>query len=237
VIAAIALACGVIAVAAPPAHRAVSSHQADAARQHRPVTLTTALLVAAAAVIVGLALYRVLSHTSGLDLRVGWATVGIAFGAACAVILMTPAVGRIGLRRWRWIRATDDVSRAHIAWREFRDDLEDFGVGYRPSEPPRTLSERVTSGLPEPARAAVGRLALAEERACYAARPSESANLRRDGATARRGVAASVPRASRWRARIFPASVLAELADLAARIPDRAAALVSRRWTERRSSS
>jgi transglutaminase-like putative cysteine protease len=236
VIAAIALACGVIAVAAPPTHRALSSHQADAARQHRPVTLTTALLVAAGAAIVALALYRVLSHTSGLDLRVGWATVGIAFGAACAVILVTPAVGRFALRRWRWIRATDDLSRAHTAWREFRDDLEDFGVGYRPSEPPRTLAERVTSGLPEPASAAIGRLALAEERACYAARPSESANLRRDGATARRGIAASVPRASRWRARIFPASVLVDLTDVASRIPDRAA-VISRRWTERRSPS
>ncbi len=237
VVAAIALACGVIAVVAPPTRQALSSHQADAARQHRPVTLTTVLLVTAAAAIVALALYRVLSHTSRLDLRAGWATVGIAFGAACAVMLVTPAAGRIGLRRWRWIRATDDASRAHTAWLEFRDDLEDLGVGSRPSEPPRTLAERVTSGLPEPARAAIGRLALAEERASYAARPSGSANLRRDGATARRGVAASVPRGNRWRARFFPASVLTELADAAARIPDRAAALVARRWTERRSSS
>jgi transglutaminase-like putative cysteine protease len=237
VIGAIALACGVIAVAAPPTHRALASHQADGARQHRPVTLTSVLLVTAAAAIVALALYRVLTRTSGLDLRVGWATVGIAFGAACAVVLVTPAAGRIGLRRWRWIRATDDVSRAHTAWREFRDDLEDLGVGYRPSEPPRTLAERVTSGLPEPDQAAIRRLALAEERASYAARPSGSANLRRDGTAARRAIVASVPRASRWRARVFPASVLTELADTASRISDRAVALISRRWTERRSAS
>jgi transglutaminase-like putative cysteine protease len=236
VIVAIALVCGVIAVVAPPAHRALSSHQADA-RSRRPATLTTALLVTAAAAIVVLALYRVLSHTSRFDLRPDWATVGIAFGAACAVTLVTPAVGRIGLRRWRWIRATDDTSRAHTAWREFRDDLEDFGVGYRPSEPPRTLAERVTSGLPEPARAAIRGLALAEERASYAARPSGSATLRRDGAAARRGIAGSVPRANRWRARIFPASVLTGLADAAGQISDRVAALVSRRWTERRSAS
>jgi transglutaminase-like putative cysteine protease len=235
--AAIALACGVIAIVAPPAHRVLSSHSADAARRPRRITLTTAVLVTAAAAIVALALYRLLAHTSGLDLGVGWATVGIAFGAACAVMLVTPAVGRIGIRRWRWIRANDDVSRAHTAWREFRDDLEDFGVGYRPSEPPRTLANRVTPGLPEKAARAIGRLALAEERASYSARPSESAKLRRDGTAARRGIASSLGRGSRWRARIFPASVVTALADAAARIPDRVTALVFRRWTERRSTS
>jgi len=235
--AAIALACGVIAILAPPAHRVLSSHTADATRRRRPVTFTTAVLVTAAGAIVALALYRLLAHTSGLDLGAGWATVGIAFGAACAVMLVTPAAGRIVLRRWRWIRATDDVSRAHTAWHEFRDDLEDLGIGYRPSEPPRALADRVTPGLPERARGAIRRLALAEERASYSARPAESANLRRDGTAARRGIAASVRRGRRWRARIFPASVVTALADAAARIPDRVAALVSRRWTERRSTS
>ena len=38
-------------------------------------------LVAAAAALVALALYRLLSRTSGLHLGAGWATVGIAFGA------------------------------------------------------------------------------------------------------------------------------------------------------------
>jgi len=50
-------------------------------------------------------------------------------------------------------------------------------------------------------------------------------------------MAASVRRGSRWRARIFPASVMTAVADGAARIPDRLAALISRRWTERRSTS
>jgi transglutaminase-like putative cysteine protease len=233
VVAAIAVACGVIAIAAPPARRILSSHPADAARRRRPVTLTAVVLAVAAAAIVALALSRLLARTSGPDLGAGWAVVGIAFGAACVVMLVAPAAGRMGLRRWRWMLATDDASRAHTAWREFRDDLEDFGVSCRPSEPPRTLADRVTTGLAEPARDAIRRLALAEERACYAARPSRSANLRRDGVTARRGIAASVRRGMRWRARIFPASVMTALADAAARIPDRAAALVSGRWAER----
>ena len=181
IVAAIALAYGVIAIVAPPAHRALAAHTPDAARRRRPVSLASVVLVLAAAAIVALALYRLLSHTSGLDLRAGWATVGIAFGAAGAFMFVAPGVGRIGIRRWRWLRAGDDAGRAHTAWREFTDDLQDLGLGYAPSEPPRTLAGRVTAGLPEPARDAVRRLALAEERASYAARPSGSANLRRDG--------------------------------------------------------
>jgi transglutaminase-like putative cysteine protease len=236
VIAAIALACGVIAIVAPPAQRALSFHPAEG-RRRRPAGLTTAGLVAAGAAVVGLALYRLLSHTSGLDLRAGWAIAGIVFGAACAVMLVAPAVIRIGLRRWRWMVAADDASRAHTAWREFRDDLTDFGVGCRPSEPPRTLAERISTGLPEPTRDAIRRLALAEERATYAARPLAAENLRRDSKAARRGLKASVRSGARWRARIFPASVMTALAGGAVLVPDRLAALLSRRWTVRRSAS
>jgi transglutaminase-like putative cysteine protease len=235
VIAAIALACGVIAIVAPPAQRALSFHPAEG-RRRRPLSLTTAGLVAAVAAILGLALYRLLSRTSGLDHRTGWVIVGIVFGAACAVLLVAPAVIRIGLRRWRWMVAADDASRAHTAWREFLDDLADYGVGCRPSEPPRTLAERIGTGRPEPTRDAIRRLALAEERATYAARPLAAPNLRRDGKVARRGIKASVRRGARWRARIFPASVMTALADGAALIPDRLAALLSRRWTVRRSA-
>jgi transglutaminase-like putative cysteine protease len=237
VLAAIALACGVIAIVAPPAHRVRSAHLPDGARRRRPVSLTSVALVVATAAIVALALYRLLARTSGLNLGAGWATVGIAFGAAGVFVFVAPGVIRVGVRRWRWLRAGDDAHRAHIAWREFRDDLHDLGMGYAPSEPPRTLADRVTAGLPAPSREAVRRLALAEERASYAARPSGSANLKRDLGTARRGIASSVRRSSRWRARIFPVSVMTAVADGAVRFPDRVAALVSRRWSERRSMS
>ncbi|MDQ2815171.1 MAG: DUF3488 and transglutaminase-like domain-containing protein, partial [Actinomycetota bacterium] len=161
VIAAIVLACGVIAMIAPPAELALA-HSAGPARRRRPVSTTAAVLVTAAVALIALALYRLLSRTSGLRLGAGWTVVGIAFGAAAAVALIAPSVIRLALRRWRWMRADDDASRAHVAWREFRDDLTDFGVGCRASDPPRTLAGRVTTGLPEPARDAIGRLALAE---------------------------------------------------------------------------
>ena len=205
------------------------------ARRRRPVTATSAALATAAA-LVALALYRLLSRTSGLNLGAGWATIGIAFGIAAAVALTAPAAFRLTLRRWRWMRADDDTSRAHAAWREFHDDLADFGVPSRPSEPPRTLAARVTTGLPEPAAAAVTRLALAEERASYAASPAGSAQLRRDGTTARRGLAATARRSTRWRATLFPASMITTLTEAAARIPDHATALKPRHRTQHKTT-
>jgi hypothetical protein len=228
VIAALVLALALIAIVAPPAQRALGGHP-DGIRRRRPVTVTAALITVAAAALVALALYRLMARTAGVNLGLGWATVGVAFGATAAFALITPAVFRLALRRWRWMRAGDDTSRAHAAWREFHDDLADFGVTSRPSEPPRTLAARVTTTLPEPAATAVTRLALAEERASYAGRPGESEHLRRDGTAARRGLAASARRSTRWRAAVFPASMMTALADTATRIPDRAAALTSRR--------
>jgi len=218
VIAAIVLAFGLITVIAPPAQRALSGRPADAVRR-RPLTATTAVAGIAAAALVALALYRLMARTAGLNLGTGWATVGIAFGAAGAFALITPAVFRLALRRWRWMRAGDDASRAHAAWREFHDDLADYGVTSPPSEPPRTLAARMTTTLPEPAAGAVTRLALAEERASYAARPTGSGELRRDGTTARRGLAATARRSTRWRAAVFPASLMNALSEAAARIP------------------
>jgi len=229
VIAALVLAFGLISVVAGPAQQLLAGHPGLSRR--RPRAATVAVVAIAAAALVALALYRLLARTSGLNLGVGWATVGIAFGATAAVALITPAVFRLVLRRWRWMRADDDAGRAHAAWREFHDDLADFGVTSRPSEPPRTLAARVTTTLAEPAATAVTRLALAEERASYAARPAESQNLRRDGTAARRGLAASARRPTRWRAAVFPASMMTALGEAAARIPDRIMTLRFRRRT------
>jgi transglutaminase-like putative cysteine protease len=229
VLAAIVLAFVLIATVAPPAQRALSGHP-QAPRRRRPQSATTALAAAAAIVLAALALYRLLART-GLDLGASWATIGIAFAAAAAAALITPAAFRLTLRRWRWMRAADDTSRAHAAWREFHDDLTDFGVTSRPSEPPRTLAARITTTLPEPGAAAITRLALAEERASYAARPGGSQHLRRDTATARRALAATARRSTRWRATLFPASTITTLAETATRIPDHATTLKPRHRT------
>jgi transglutaminase-like putative cysteine protease len=227
VIAALVLAFALVAIVAPPLQRLAG--QPEAVRRRRPHAATATFGIVAAAALVALALYRLMARTAGLNLGVGWATVGIAFGATAAVALIIPAVFRVVLRRWRWMRAADDIGRAHAAWREFHDDLADFGVSSRPSEPPRTLAARVTATLPSPAAEAVTRLALAEERASYAPHPAESEQLRRDGTTARRGLATSARRSTRWRATVFPASMMTVVAEAAARMPDRGRALRLRR--------
>jgi hypothetical protein len=150
------------------------------------------------------------------------------------VALTVPSACRAVLRRWHWLRASDDESRAHAAWLELRADLTDFGVAQLACESPRALAGRVRSGLAlaEPAAEAVSRIALAEERAVYAGRPSDSETLRKDGSTARQGIAAAAGRGARWRARIFPASMVSALADGAARLPETLAVL-RLRWQHR----
>ncbi len=148
-------------------------------------------------------------HPAGTSQAAGTA---LAVAAAIALAVIAPAALRDARRRWRWMRANGDAARAHVAWREFRDDLTDFGFRGRPSEPPRTLADRVSGTLPSPARAAVRRLARAEERARYAACPPAPEDLRRDGTTARRGLAATARRSVRWRARVLPASLLVSTA-------------------------
>ncbi len=226
VIAAIVLTSTLIATVTPAVRRTQAGHP-EPARRRRPPATTIAVALTATAALVALALYRLLARTAGLNLGKAWATIGIAFAATAALALITPAATRLVLRRWRWMRATDDTSRAHAAWAEFHDDLADYGLPSRPSEPPRTLAARVTTTLPEPAAAAVTRLALAEERASYAARPAPAGHLRRDGATARRALATTARRTTRWRAALFPASTMTTLT----RIPDRANALTTRHRT------
>jgi transglutaminase-like putative cysteine protease len=234
VIAAIVLTFTLIAAIGPATRRTPAGHP-ESARRRRPPAATTALALLAAAALVALALYRLLARTAGLNLGAAWATIGIAFAATAAAALITPAAFRLALRRWRWIRAADDTTRAHAAWAEFHDDLADYGLTSRPSEPPRTLAARITTTLPEPAATAVTRLALAEERASYAARPAPSAQLRHDGTTARRGLATTARRTTRWRAAIFPASMMTTLTHTATHIPDSIAALRTRTLNVRRS--
>ncbi len=111
--------------------------------------------------------------------------------------------------------ATADAARAriHAAWLEIHDDLVDFGVGCPANESPRALLHRVTAELrlAQAPLDALGRVALAEERASYAASLADLPALHADVSAVRRAVAASVDLHTRWRARIFPASKLSAL--------------------------
>jgi transglutaminase-like putative cysteine protease len=146
----------------------------------------------------------------------------IALLAFLALALLGASAARLLVRRIRWLRAAADAGRAHAAWRELRDDLTDYRIGYLPSEPPRALARRIARqlNLSESVSLALGRIALAEERARYAAAPGPSGTLRRDSAAVRHGISAASSSAVRWRARVFPTSVITPLAAGAAQVLD-----------------
>jgi hypothetical protein len=139
------------------------------------------------------------------------APIGAIAIALLVVLLLTPGVARIAVRRWRWRRARDDVARAHVAWRELCDDLADHRIIWQASESPRALARRITKslGLAGAEREALARVARAEERASYAASPAGSAGLRADVALVRRAVTRACPLPARWSARVAPSSALA----------------------------
>jgi transglutaminase-like putative cysteine protease len=154
-----------------------------------------------------------------------WEVFGLVVAGLIVLAAVAPWCARRVIRRRRWRhRATArtagparadrararDVTWAHAAWEELRDDLTDYGAGSLPSESPRAVAVRAGTGLSlaDPARDALGRIAMAEERARYAPAPSDGSGLRADSAAVRRAIAAAVPRGARWRARLLPASVL-----------------------------
>ena len=112
---------------------------------------------------------------------------GVVLAVLLAVLLIAPATTRAVARRWRWWRAEDDVARAHVAWRELRNDLTDHRIPYRDSETPRALTRRLATrlGLAGAERDALERIAVAEERASYAISPAapERATTRRTRAS------------------------------------------------------
>jgi transglutaminase-like putative cysteine protease len=176
--------------------------------------------------------------------RLPWLLAGVI---VLALLLLAPVTGRFVTRRRRWHVATDDAGLARAAWLELVDDLADHGVVWPGGDSPRGLARRIvrTAGLDLPARQAVTRIAAAEEQAVYAPAPGPGTTLKQDVLTVRRGVAASVPVAWRWRARLMPAStitaivaagqraanLLTSLDRALARLRSRAAALLRRPTT------
>jgi transglutaminase-like putative cysteine protease len=168
-------------------------------------------------------------HGGGL---LAWAVIGLVLAGLVLLAGVAPWCTRLVIRRRRWGqtprrgggRLTDrDIARAHAAWRELRDDLIDHGAGYQPSESPRAAAARAGAALSfaEPAQAAVGRIALAEERARYSAQPADGSGLRADSIAVRRAIAASVPGQAKWRARLWPASVVSPALGALAAAADR----------------
>nr|WP_296071323.1 DUF3488 and transglutaminase-like domain-containing protein [uncultured Actinoplanes sp.] len=105
------------------------------------------------------------------------------------------------------VRARED---AHAAWDELLDTMIDFRVPVDPTETPRVTAQRLIRDAvlqPDPATAAT-LLGTAEERARYARKPLQGAELTAALTQVRRGLARSANRRTRLAAVIMPPSVL-----------------------------
>jgi transglutaminase-like putative cysteine protease len=164
-----------------------------------------------------------LSRGNGLN---PWELAGLSLLALLAVLAVVPGLVRAVIRRRRWRAGAraGDAGLAQAAWLELRDDLMDYGTGYFPSESPRALADRVTKELKlaaaDDATAGLRRVTMAAERARYSAQPASGVTLREDSATIRRAVVAAAPRRARWRARLFPSSVVSPAALTVSQVTD-----------------
>jgi transglutaminase-like putative cysteine protease len=158
-----------------------------------------------------------------------WEVFGLVVAGLLILGLVAPWAARLVIRRRRWhlSRRMDgpdqaDAEWAHAAWEELRDDLTDYGAGCLPSDTPRAVAVRAGTelALAEPALSALGRIAMAEERARYAARPTDGSGLRHDSVTVRRAIAVAVPPPTRWRGRLLPASVIGPALNATAQAAD-----------------
>ncbi|HEY0531879.1 MAG TPA: transglutaminase domain-containing protein, partial [Actinoplanes sp.] len=187
------------------------------------------------------------SGTAGTGVS-GLSTAGLLAVIAVVlliVLLLVPSVRRALLRRRRHaatvpkdvvvaqasgaldivvtteaVRARED---AHAAWDELIDTMIDYRIPVDPTETPRVTARRLITDavLLSDAADAATLLGTAEERARYARRPMQGAELPPALRRIRKGLARSANRRTRLAASVMPPSVLLrwrlELADLSAR--------------------
>ena len=174
--------------------------------------------------------------------RPAWVTPVIATGGALLGLIVLVAVpGQLRRRRRR--RALADGGAAAL-WDELAATARDLGIAWQPSETPRQtarrLAELVRRAEPGPAGTEAGagtgagsrvrrpdsadaavdairRLALAEEAASYArpGDPAATGSLAPALRSARSGLLRAVPRRTRMRARLWPASLMGGLGERA----------------------
>lgn len=161
----------------------------------------------------------------------------MALAGLLGLLLLTPALLRIGRERRRWRQATTPTGQVGAAWTSLRDAHRDLGWGWPTGASPRMVGARLRSRLPaDPALlAAVDRVVTGQERMRYARVPPETADLEESARVVREALFRSAGRRRRWRARLLPVSSLDGLrgpARRAADLLDRFDVLVAtiRRW-------
>ncbi len=149
---------------------------------------------------------------------VPWRVVVVVL--ALLLLLLVPLLAATAVRRRRWSRARTAAARAEAAWDDLRERLADLGVRWAASWTPRALADRLgrDHALGATERAALGRLVedLEEARYMPPGAPGRGVDdLSDDVRTIAHGVAASVPKRARRRARWFPSTGVSVLSGLA----------------------
>jgi transglutaminase-like putative cysteine protease len=164
-----------------------------------------------------------------------WSGTGLlAVGA-----VLGPAAVRVVHRRRRLAEGS-----AGALWDELTATARDLGLRLNPAWTPRQTARELTAAMsvpwapagPDAPGEAVLRLAVAEETASYGRPLPRPAHPDLPGVlvTARRSLVEAQPRSTRWRARLWPASMMTgALPRLVGRLRRRLGAPV-RRWADRR---
>ncbi|HEX5533670.1 MAG TPA: DUF3488 and transglutaminase-like domain-containing protein [Actinomycetales bacterium] len=149
------------------------------------------------------------SGTAGTSLgdvlrTIPWRLVGAT--ALVLVVLASPLVTSLVVRRRRWRAARTPAEYAEAAWTTLSEKVSDLGIGWPRSATPRQIEQRFGDGLGEDGRQALHRLARAVEQGRYARTQSlEPADrLRRDVAQVVKGIEENRPPRFTWRARLLP---------------------------------
>lgn len=128
------------------------------------------------------------------------------------LLLLLPAVVRLSSRRRRLRTAAgaDAGAAARAAWDEVVGSAADYGVPVRSSETPRALARRLDHDLTLDTDASRGLrlVALAEERARYAAQAGVDGDLPGAIRAVRRGLRGEAGRRRRWQAAFLPPSTV-----------------------------
>ncbi len=156
-------------------------------------------------------LERELENSGGVGAadRTSSGTRWIRWGFALLVLALvgaTPAALTVLRRRLRWRRAGPLT-----AWEQLQEDAQDVGHTWRAGDSPRAAAGRLAASrrLPDPAQAALGRVALAAELARYSGRPGgDSAHLAGDVVVVRSALRHGCARGVRWRAVMCPPSTI-----------------------------
>jgi transglutaminase-like putative cysteine protease len=163
-------------------------------------------------------------------------------GGLLAVLLVLPAVARVVRRRRRYAvlaAAESPVAAAHAAWDEVLDTLTDLRLPVADAETPRAAVVRIAElgRFDGDGRAALHRLARAEERARYAVAAVPPDGLAEAVDAVRTRLRATAGRRAALRATAAPASVVEQASAWAGAAGDRITAGVLRLRTRLRPST